>query len=173
MNEPVAVIDDAKILEAERIRGILRKSGFVGEIAGPQECSENTNKIKKDVSIQRIFIAGHKLRRQQEDSFRSLPFVTACSCNKVRFGRVHAVLHYCNSTSRVGEYLRYSSKRYRRYRGSQYLIFILDTFLGSQYLIFIFRYFTGKKIRYFRTCPCLTEEAHFYRIPRGFCSIWY
>ena len=43
MNEPVAVIDDAKILEAERIRGILRKSGFVGEIAGPQECSENTN----------------------------------------------------------------------------------------------------------------------------------
>ena len=75
--------------------------------------------------------------------------------------------------SRVGEYLRYSSERYRRYRGSQYLIFILDTFLGSQYLICIFRYFTMKKIRYFHTYPCWTEEAHFCRNPIDFCSIWH
>ena len=67
--------------------------------------------------------------------------------------------------NRVGEYLRYSSERYRRYRGSQYLIFILDTFLGSQYLICIFRYFTGKKIRYFHTCPCWTEKPIFTAFP--------
>ena len=28
-------------------------------------------------------------------------------------------------------YYRYSSERYKRYRGCQYLIFILDTFLGN------------------------------------------
>ena len=51
--------------------------------------------------------------------------------------------------SRVGEYLRYSSERYRRYRGCQYLIFILDTLFKSQYLNGIFRYLVMQKIRYF------------------------
>ena len=41
MKEPVAVIDEARILEAERIRGILRKFNFVGEISGPQESEED------------------------------------------------------------------------------------------------------------------------------------
>ena len=41
LKDPVVVIDDAKILETERIRGILREFGFVGEIAGPQVSREN------------------------------------------------------------------------------------------------------------------------------------
>ena len=41
---------------------------------------------------------------------------------------------------RVGEYLRYSSERYRRYRGLSIFIFILDTISDNQYLSGIFRY---------------------------------
>ena len=36
--------------------------------------------------------------------------------------------------SRVGEYLRYSSERYGRYRGLSIFIFILDTISRKQYL---------------------------------------
>ena len=35
------MIDDAKTLETERIRGILKEFGFVGEIAGPQGSKKN------------------------------------------------------------------------------------------------------------------------------------
>ena len=42
--------------------------------------------------------------------------------------------------SRGGEYLRYCSERYRRYRGLSIFIFILDTISDNQYLSGIFRY---------------------------------
>ena len=48
---------------------------------------------------------------------------------------------------RVGEYLRYSSERYRRYGG--FSIFILDTILRKQYLSGIFSYLAKQKIRSF------------------------
>ena len=44
----------------------------------------------------------------------------------------------CRAASLVGEYLRYSSERYRRYRGLS--IFILDTISDNQYLSSIFRH---------------------------------
>ena len=50
MKEPVAVIDEARILEAERIRGILRKFSFVGEISGPQESEEDKMKSMRRFS---------------------------------------------------------------------------------------------------------------------------
>ena len=46
----------------------------------------------------------------------------------------------CRAASLVGEYLRYSSERYRRYRGLSIFIFILDTISDNQYLSGIFRY---------------------------------
>ena len=36
MKDPGVVMNDAKITEVERIRGILREFGFIGEVAGPQ-----------------------------------------------------------------------------------------------------------------------------------------
>ena len=62
---------------------------------------------------------------------------------------------------RVGEYLRYSSERYRRYRGLS--IFILDTISKNQYLIGIFRYMAKQKIRFciapWYTCVYIASDV--------------
>ena len=55
-----------------------------------------------------------------------------------------------------GEYLRYSSERYRRYGGFSIFIFILDTILRKKYLSGIFSYLAKQKIRYFCNVPWCT-----------------
>ena len=52
-----------------------------------------------------------------------------------------------------GEYLRYNSERYRRYRASQHLNLILDKLAECQYVNGILRYLAMQKRRYFHNEP--------------------